>query len=433
MAATAAAAVAALKSIYCERVLYTFAAVFGAACKRVHHVCSATVRMSRGALRLGHKTLVLNTALTHCSILFSMLPRVPLAALALCWAQPASSMLSTNQIRRASSVAFSAVVRSQTALAKSATHSFGGHYQNICDLRMFSNSTACSSKHTARTCTTASAVDTSSSTATRATAADSDKLHTVYAQVCDKLREVERLSGVSAVLGWDEQVMMPSGGASARSMQKSALAGVIYEKRTAPALGELLQQLQHVTDSSNDSSSNFNKEQLAVIRDAVRDYALETRKSKDMASKESELEGKAYHAWVAARKANDWSTFGPILSEVVELKKAITAATRPEMTAYNGNIDQFERGMSQDRLTEIFNELRAGLAPLLQAIIAKHKQADSTTSVQAALQSGPQWDVKQQQKLCSVVAEQLGFSMANGRYVTLNDSYICHSYASCNS
>jgi hypothetical protein len=37
----------------------------------------------------------------------------------------------------------------------------------------------------------------------------------------------------------------------------------------------------------------------------------------------------------------------------VELKKAITAATRPEMTAYNGNIDQFERGMSQDRLTEV--------------------------------------------------------------------------------
>jgi Zn-dependent M32 family carboxypeptidase len=85
---------------------------------------------------------------------------------------------------------------------------------------------------------------------------------------------------------------MPSGGASARSMQKSALAGVIYEKRTAPAPGELLQQLHDVTDSSS-----FSKEQLAVIRDAVRDYALETRKSKDMASKESELEGKAYHAW----------------------------------------------------------------------------------------------------------------------------------------
>jgi Zn-dependent M32 family carboxypeptidase len=60
---------------------------------------------------------------------------------------------------------------------------------------------------------------------------------------------------------------------------------------------------------------------------------------------------------VAARKANDWSTFGPILSEVVELKKAITAATRPDMTAYNGNIDQFERGMTQDRLTEVYTHV----------------------------------------------------------------------------
>jgi Carboxypeptidase Taq (M32) metallopeptidase len=85
---------------------------------------------------------------------------------------------------------------------------------------------------------------------------------------------------------------MPSGGAAARSMQKSALAGVIYEKRTAPVLGELLQQLQQAQ-----ASSNFTREQLAVIRDAKRDFQLETRKTKDMASREAEIEGRAYHAW----------------------------------------------------------------------------------------------------------------------------------------
>jgi Zn-dependent M32 family carboxypeptidase len=81
---------------------------------------------------------------------------------------------------------------------------------------------------------------------------------------------------------------------------------------------------------------------------------------------------------------------------------------------------------------QIFDELRAGLAPLLQSIIDKQKQINSNSNsnnssnssnsaakVKAALQSGPQWDVQQQKKLCSVVAEQLGFSMANGRYVTL--------------
>jgi hypothetical protein len=165
-----------------------------------------------------------------------MLPRVPLAALALCWAQPASSMLSTHQIRRASSVAFSAVVRSQTALAKKGRSTRCSSYvpvtlevlslatvvpaftwlvkvsQCLCFAHVFDSSRPArsSSKHTARTCTTASAVDSSSSTATRAAAADSDKVHAVYAQVCDKLREVVRLSGVSAVLGWDEQVRPPS-------------------------------------------------------------------------------------------------------------------------------------------------------------------------------------------------------------------------------
>lgn len=40
------------------------------------------------------------------------------------------------------------------------------------------------------------------------------------------------------------QVMMPEGAADSRGAQKAALAGVIYDKRTEPALGALLQALR---------------------------------------------------------------------------------------------------------------------------------------------------------------------------------------------
>lgn len=42
------------------------------------------------------------------------------------------------------------------------------------------------------------------------------------------------------------QVMMPSGGAAFRAHQKTALAGVLHEKKIDPGLGDLLHKLQKV-------------------------------------------------------------------------------------------------------------------------------------------------------------------------------------------
>ena len=51
-----------------------------------------------------------------------------------------------------------------------------------------------------------------------------------YQSLCDKLREISTLGGISGLLQWDEAVMMPAGAAESRGKQKSVLAGVVYEK-----------------------------------------------------------------------------------------------------------------------------------------------------------------------------------------------------------
>lgn len=160
--------------------------------------------------------------------------------------------------------------------------------------------------------------------------------------LCERLREIERLSGISGLMGWDEQVMMPEGAADARNKQKAALAAVIYEKQTDPALGRLIRELQD--DWAFYSSAN--RFELANVRDAARDYALQVGKSKEMAMREAELEGKGYSTWVKARKENDFASFKPVLEEIIALRKEVVKATRPNMNAYDGCIDMFERGMT---------------------------------------------------------------------------------------
>ena len=197
----------------------------------------------------------------------------------------------------------------------------------------------------------------SSGTAVCGSASSSAPQKELYEKLKGKLAEIEKLNGVKGLLGWDEMVMLAPGSAEARNDQKSALSGVIFEKSTDSSLQALLEEMKK-TDL-RELPSDYDR---AVVRDAERDFLMTARKSKEMTMKESELEGRGYQSWVAARQASDFSLFSPVLQEIVTLKAEIAAATHPHLpSAYDANVDLFERGMKVERLEEIFTVVKAEL------------------------------------------------------------------------
>ena len=73
------------------------------------------------------------------------------------------------------------------------------------------------------------------------------------------------------------------------------------------------------------------------------------------------------------------------------LKREVAATTRPDVCAagesYDGALDAFERGMTAERLDEIFAELRAGVVPLLAAIQEKRKNSPEIDAPPEALKA----------------------------------------------
>jgi len=238
-----------------------------------------------------------------------------------------------------------------------------------------------------------------------ATAASYDNLKAL-------LREVNSLSEVSGILGYDEQVFMPPGAAASRSAQKAALAKVLHEKKTG-------EQMRVAIDQVRGKEAEFSDARVrANVRDAVDAFDKETRKSAELAEREARLESEAFAAWQAARGQSDFSLFAPKLREMFELKKEVAAVTRPELgeaEPYDGALDAFERGMRASRLDEIFSELREGLVPLLDQINNKKAADPSIDEPHPALAHGEQWGVETQAALSREVAAAIGYSFDNGR------------------
>eukprot|EP00878_Enallax_costatus_P001574 GHUV01001725.1.p1 GENE.GHUV01001725.1~~GHUV01001725.1.p1 ORF type:complete len:544 (+),score=156.71 GHUV01001725.1:74-1705(+) len=234
--------------------------------------------------------------------------------------------------------------------------------------------------------------------ATAAVAADTSK---AYDDLAAKLRELDALNGISGLLGWDELVMMPEGAVGSRGAQKSALAGVLYDKRTDQQLGQLLKQLK-------DATAELDPVQAAVVRDAYRSYVRETAIPKELAQRIAKLETDAYVTWVAARKASDFSQFAPYLQQWVDVNKQKAAAIDPAKPAYDVLLDDYEKGMTAARLDEIFAEVRKGLVPLIAELRSKGTPPND------------EWlkgtfDIDKQAALCKEVALELGFNTDTGR------------------
>ena len=197
-------------------------------------------------------------------------------------------------------------------------------------------------------------------------------------------------------------VMLPQGAAESRAAQKSALAGVIHERSTDPALGALLQKLE-VADVSS-----LNEYDRANIREAAREYKKATCVTAALVRREATLESQGYTQWVKARQANDFSQFAPVLAAWVEARQERALLVDPSKPAYDVLADDYSAGLTAQRISEIFDEVKVGLIPFL-AEIREHGTAPDGSWLQG------EFDLETQAVLCQEIAVAMGFDLERGR------------------
>jgi carboxypeptidase Taq len=228
-----------------------------------------------------------------------------------------------------------------------------------------------------------------------------------YDQLIGLLRENETLKSVANAMSWDQETMMPPGGADLRADQLTLLSGMLHDRNTDSRLGDLLGEAESDSAIAGDLIAQAN------LREARRDFDLATKLPKSLVEEMARCNAQGMNAWKAARAANDFPRFLPWLEKTFQLnrRKAECLGVPEGGELYDALMDLYEPGMTAKRTEAIFGPLREFTVPLVQKV-AEAKAAGKAPSADPAVRPLP---IEKQVEFATRVTGAMGFDYSCGR------------------
>jgi carboxypeptidase Taq len=177
-----------------------------------------------------------------------------------------------------------------------------------------------------------------------------------------RLAEITDLQALGSLMFWDQNTMMPPGGAEARADMADTLQRTLHARETDPELGRLLDALEPWAAGEDPDSDD-----ARLIHWARRDFEKSVRVPADLAAQITRAKASGLQAWMEALAASDYTRFRDALALHVELRHAYVACFEGHEHPYDALLDDFEPGLTTAELRPMFAELRDALVPLVAA------------------------------------------------------------------
>jgi carboxypeptidase Taq len=216
-----------------------------------------------------------------------------------------------------------------------------------------------------------------------------ERLRVLLAEIAD-LRHAEQ------VMDWDSRVSMPPKGAESRADAAATMTRMIHERAVGDEMGSVLEELEPYERDLDPESM-----EAALIRVTRRDWDRYRRVPPQLAAELSHSSSIAVAAWDVAKAASDFASFQPHLERQLELKRRYIECFPETEDPYDVLLEDWEEGMTAARVTAVFDELRAGLVPLIERLGDVH--------VEDSFLRGP-FPIAAQRKVSRRVLEAFGYS-----------------------
>ena len=123
-----------------------------------------------------------------------------------------------------------------------------------------------------------------------------------------KMTKIADLGHTMAILSWDKEVNLPTGGNRFRSQQLATLSGIAHEEFTSKEMGVLLKRLNEIKSLKPDERKN--------VSVTTEDYKKATKFSKSFVMKKSMAISKAFLDFIPAKSQEERFIHGIDISRV---------------------------------------------------------------------------------------------------------------------
>ena len=171
------------------------------------------------------------------------------------------------------------------------------------------------------------------------------------------------LRSVEGLLGWDQETHMPKGAIESRSKQKEYIAGLCHKEQTSPQFERALKKLIDI-ESGNIRIPDLSPEEQAAAREWRLDFIKQHKLPSPFIERWTKTCSEATHAWSIAREKNDFKTFAPHLSAIIDMAKERAEHLGYENHPYDALLGEYEPFAKTKQIDTLFADLKPFLVEL---------------------------------------------------------------------
>ncbi len=208
-------------------------------------------------------------------------------------------------------------------------------------------------------------------------------------------KELSTFGGIGALLGWDQMTYMPPMGALDRSEQSALISRLSHEKVISERLWKHIENL-----SKSKNFENLPSKDKIVVTRLKKDVEKARMIPSSFVERMVKTTTLAYPAWQEAREKSNFKIFYPYLEKIVELEKEYCGYINLPGPRYNSLLDDYEEGMTVDKLKKEFNYLKTQIIEILEKI-------KSSRLFKNQQEIDLRFPIEKQRELCDIVIKTM--------------------------
>jgi len=222
-----------------------------------------------------------------------------------------------------------------------------------------------------------------------------------YEKLLEREQKISNIGYARMHLSWDQQVMMPEGGAPARARQLSTLSSLSHELLVDDDVAEWLEALE---------DADLTEEQAANVREIRRGYERSADVPTELVEEITQVGSENQKIWREAKAEDDFEAFAPRLETVRDLGSERAEYVDPDTPPYEVMYEDAQPYVDLETMDRIFERLREAVPELVAEIRAA--DADLADPFEG------EYDEDVQEDVCREALEFLGYDWDRGRLDT---------------